>query len=621
MRRLVRALRAHARASHASHAATQHAAVALPRGFASIVRDARAVLEEHPCQWFTAAREVGPRRIVLHVGPTNSGKTHAALQSLLGAHSGVYCAPLRLLAWEASDKANAAGVPCNLVTGQEVTHVPGARHVACTVEMADVGSFRDVAVVDEIQLLGDPHRGWAFTRALLGLPVAELHLCGDPAAVPLVQRLVQKCGDTLEVVTYNRLLPLRVTRSPVAVSDAATGDALVAFSRRDVHALRNAVEEDTKHRCAIVYGGLPPEARTAQAQLFNSAKGRSGCAVLAASDAIGMGLNLSIGRVVFSSLHKYDGTSRRPLHAAEIRQIAGRAGRFGSKYEEGLVSAVAADASAVELDHLRLALAQPPVPVPTAGLFPLPSHIEHLAALHPRHGLVGALWAFASATPPQDFHLRSMDDVIAAAGHVAELGLPLRAQLTLALSPVDTGQPGALAALLAYARCLAVNGVVPLAAAGAAMPSIARLPRTQGELAALEEGSQVCDLYIWLAARMPDAFPEVGVARTLRSAIGVAIMEGLHLLARPPASRAQAKAKAKAAQTAFDAATQALAVAVAATEAAAPRVGAAAWHALGLAQGDSASGKGTSTSKRRNASGWDTAKGHAGAAVAALTRL
>ena len=566
MRRLRTALRAH------SHAA------ATCRNYASIVRDASAMLQEHPSHWYPAARECGPRRLFLHVGPTNSGKTHSALQALLRAHSGMYCAPLRLLAWEASDRANAAGVPCNLVTGQERTEIEGARHVACTVEMADVGTYHDVAVVDEIQLLGDPHRGWAFTRALLGLCVSELHLCGDPAAVPLVKRLVEQCGDTLEVVTYSRLLPLRVTKTPVSVDDVAAGDAFVAFSRRDVHALRNVVEEETKHRCAIVYGGLPPEARTAQAQLFNNARGKSGCSVLAASDAIGMGLNLSIGRVVFSTLQKFDGTSRRHLNAAEIRQIAGRAGRYGSKFDEGLVSAMASDGSCVELEHLRLALAQAPVPVPTAGIFPLPEHIERIAALHPRHGLCGALWAFASVTPPPDFHLRSMEDVIAAAGHVAPLGLPLRTQLTLALSPVDTGQPAALAALLAFARNLAASGVVPLVAAGGSMPSMTRLPRTQAELASLEEGSQICDLYIWLAARMPEAFPEVEVARTMRSAIGVAIMEGLHLLARPPATRAKAKAQAKAAQSAFDAATQAVAVALAETEAMSPRSGFGAWQ-------------------------------------------
>ena len=594
MRRLAaRALRAALRSPTPVHES---------RGYASIVRDAAAVFEQHPAEWYSAARDVRPRRLVLHVGPTNSGKTHSALQALLAAKSGVYCAPLRLLAWEASDRANSGGVPCDLVTGQEVTSISGAQHVACTVEMADVGTYREVGVVDEVQLLGDVNRGWAFTRALLGLCVGELHLCGDPAAVPLVTRLVEQCGDSLEVVHYKRLLPLRVATTPVGISHVAPGDAFVAFSRRDVHSLRNGVEEETKHRCAIVYGGLPPEARTAQAQLFN-ARGRDGCSVLAASDAIGMGLNLSIRRVVFSTLRKFDGVTKRHLTPAEIRQIAGRAGRYGSKYDEGLVSAISHDGSGIELDHLRTALAQPPVAVPTAGLFPMPSHLEHLAALHPRHGLCGALRAFAGVTPLPDFHLRSMEDVIDAASHVAHLGLPLRHQITLALSPVDTGQPASLAALISFARSLAATGIVPLHVAGAAVPSLERLPRNQGELAALEEGSQVCDLYVWLASRLPAEFPEVEVARTMRAAAGVAIMEGLRLLARPPASRSVAKAKAQKGQTAFEAATLAVQHAMAELELQAPRNGVGAWDAVLGAQPQPRSrdgGDGASSRRRRN---------------------
>ena len=567
------------------------------------MRDAAAVFEQHPAEWYSAARDVRPRRLVLHVGPTNSGKTHAALQALLSAQSGMYCAPLRLLAWEASDRHNSAGVPCDMVTGQEVTSVPGARHVACTVEMADVGTYRDVGVVDEIQLLGDPHRGWAFTRALLGLCVGELHLCGDPAAVPLVTRLVEQCGDSLEVIHYHRLLPLRVATAPVGISNVAPGDAFVAFTRRDVHSLRNGVEEDTKHRCAIVYGGLPPEARTAQAQLFN-ARGREGCSVLAASDAIGMGLNLSIRRVVFSTLRKFDGISKRHLTPAEIRQIAGRAGRYGSKYDEGIVSAISHDGSGIELDHLRTALAQPPIPVPTAGLFPLPSHLEQLAAMHPRHGLCGALRAFAGVKPLPDFHLRSMEDVIDAASHVSHLGLPLRHQITLALSPVDTGQPASLAALVSFARSLAATGIVPLHVAGAAVPSLERLPRNQGELVALEEGSQVCDLYIWLASRLPAEFPELEVARTMRQAAGVAIMEGLRLLARPPASRSVAKTKALQGQTAFESATLAVQHAMAQLELQAPRSGVGAWDAaVGAQPQHSSDGPDISAGRRRRNAG------------------
>ena len=198
---------------------------------------AAAVLDP-PEWWWPAARAVR-RRIVLHVGPPNSGKTHAALAALMAAESGVYCAPLRLLAWEAAERIGAPQRPCSLLTGQERRVVPGAKHIACTVEMADVLARVHVAVIDEIQLLADARRGWAFTRALLGVPAAELHLCGSAEAETLVAALAADAGESVEVRRYVRLLPLSPAKAPLReLRDVRAGDALVAFSRREVRGSR-----------------------------------------------------------------------------------------------------------------------------------------------------------------------------------------------------------------------------------------------------------------------------------------------------------------------------------------------------------------------------------------------
>ena len=111
-----------------------------------------------PHKWYPAARAMSPRRIVMHVGPTNSGKTFRALERLRQAKSGVYLAPLRLLAWEVSERLSDEGVPCDLLTGQERELREGARHVACTVEMADSTSSVEVAVIDEAQMIADSDR-------------------------------------------------------------------------------------------------------------------------------------------------------------------------------------------------------------------------------------------------------------------------------------------------------------------------------------------------------------------------------------------------------------------------------------------------------------------------------
>lgn len=114
------------------------------------------------------------------------------------------------------------------------------------------------------------------------------------------------------------------------------GDCIVAFSRNDIHSIKREIERRTQYRCCVVYGNLPPETRVSQATLFNDPQ--SEYDVLVASDAIGMGLNLNISRVVFSTLWKFDGIERRPLTDSEIKQIAGRAGRFRSLFPTGEVT-------------------------------------------------------------------------------------------------------------------------------------------------------------------------------------------------------------------------------------------------------------------------------------------
>ncbi len=121
-----------------------------------------------PEHWYPLARSMPRRKVVLHVGPTNSGKTYRAIKALADAKSGIFCGPLRLLAWEVYEKLNTMGVPCTLVTGQEKEIAVGANHVSCTVEMCDLDRRVDVCVIDEMQIIGSSDRGWAWTQALLG---------------------------------------------------------------------------------------------------------------------------------------------------------------------------------------------------------------------------------------------------------------------------------------------------------------------------------------------------------------------------------------------------------------------------------------------------------------------
>ncbi|KAA8491524.1 DExH-box ATP-dependent RNA helicase DExH18, mitochondrial [Porphyridium purpureum] len=305
---------------------------------------------------YAGARAI-KRRIVYHYGPTNSGKTHSALQRLCGLEggdgeaparrdksvplTGLYAGPLRLLAQELHERMNDGGVHTNLKTGQEQVLVPFATHVACTVEMVDLATFWDVAVIDEVQLIANPQRGWAWTRALMGLQCPEIHVCGDASALALVRRLARQCGDSFSTQAYERRNPLRVA-SKTLKGDCAKvqkGDCVVVFSRDLAYQMRELIEQSTKLRCCIVYGRLPPHVRAQQARLFNDP--RSNYDVLVATDAIGMGLNLNIARIVFSSMSKHVMCSvqrklvRRELEAPLVRQIAGRAGRDVRTFLDG----------------------------------------------------------------------------------------------------------------------------------------------------------------------------------------------------------------------------------------------------------------------------------------------
>lgn len=260
----------------------------------------------YPAEWYPHARSI-QRTIHLHVGPTNSGKTYHALKRLEGCKVGFYAGPLRLLAQEVYHRFKDNGIACSLVTGDEVKSPEGGelpRVVSNTVEMVNLGQAYDVGVIDEIQMMADPSRGWAWTRAVLGSQASELHLCGEVRAVPLVRELCALTGDILEIHRYERLNPLEVMPHSLKgdLNNLQKGDCLVAFSRVGIHALKADIEKTTGRRAAIVYGGLPAEIRTQQARLFNDPD--NDYDFLVASDAIGMGLNLWVGPSSF--LRKLD---------------------------------------------------------------------------------------------------------------------------------------------------------------------------------------------------------------------------------------------------------------------------------------------------------------------------
>ena len=264
-------------------------------------------------------RRTQPETVVAHLGPTNSGKTHSALEFLAESGRGVFAAPLRMLAQEAHRRlaAQLGEERVGLITGEERIN-EGAPIVCCTAEMAPQRG--EVLVLDEIQWADDEERGSAWTRLLLAGEYRHILLLGAVEALPLVQNAFPQA----ELRFFERKAPLDWVGS-VAFQSLRPGTVVVAFSRRAVLALAGELNRRYEGRVAVLYGAMPLGSRRVEIERFVS--GRAD--LCAATDVLGHGVNLPCETLLFAETTKFDGQERRDLHPWEIAQIAGRAGRFG----------------------------------------------------------------------------------------------------------------------------------------------------------------------------------------------------------------------------------------------------------------------------------------------------
>ncbi|MDQ0197888.1 DEAD/DEAH box helicase [Neobacillus ginsengisoli] len=315
---------------------------------------------------------------VLHIGETNTGKTYHALERMKEATSGLYLAPLRLLALEVYDKLNAEHTLCSLKTGEEEKIVPNARHTSCTVEMFHEKDYYDVVVIDEAQMITDKDRGFSWYKAITKANAKEVHIIGSKNSKTMLLELL---GDSdIEIHEYNRDTPLEVESKEFNIKHIKKGDALICFSRRRVLETASRLQNDG-HSVSMIYGSMPPETRKKQIQQFNKGKTK----VIVATDAIGMGLNLPIRRIVFLENEKFDGTRRRLLTSQEVKQIAGRAGRKGI-YDIGKV------AFTNDIKMMRRLLMQEDEPVHTFAIAPTNSVFERFQRYYRDLGSFFELW-------------------------------------------------------------------------------------------------------------------------------------------------------------------------------------------------------------------------------------
>ena len=260
-------------------------------------------------------------KITAVLGPTNTGKTYLAIETMLSFDSGMIGFPLRLLAREVYDKIikKISVDKVALITGEEKIIPPNAKYFLCTVESMPINKHLDFVGIDEIQMCADHERGHIFTDRLLNLRGEKLTMLMGSSTI---KSIVNKLGEDTEFINRERLSQLSYVGHK-KISRINRKTVIIAFSTEEVYAIAELVRRQ-KGGAAIVMGSLSPKTRNAQVQLYQSGD----VDFLVATDAIGMGINMDLENVFFSNLKKFDGRKLRRLNMSEIGQIAGRAGRY-----------------------------------------------------------------------------------------------------------------------------------------------------------------------------------------------------------------------------------------------------------------------------------------------------
>jgi ATP-dependent RNA helicase SUPV3L1/SUV3 len=435
------------------------------------------------------------REIIFHVGPTNSGKTHEALQQLKEADSGYYLAPLRLLALEGYERLKAQGVGVSLITGEEEIIDEESTHISSTIEMMNSSVEVEVAVIDEIQMINDRDRGWAWANALIGVPAKRVILTGSVDALDAVTQLCDYLEEPLEVIHFERKNELKLLSHPTPIKQIEKGTAIVAFSRRDVLGLRQQLSN--YYEVSVVYGNLSPEVRREEARRFR--EGESD--ILVATDAIAMGLNLPIKTLLFYKDNKFDGLRRRELLPTEVAQISGRAGRYGLE-EIGYIGAL--DSRTLERIESLFYAPLPSIQLPFSVMASL-EHVMLIGEILETENLSIILNFFAENMEFEGpFVAANIESMLEIAAIVSEYDLDLKTRFHLACAPASISSPYIESVFHRYIKQLEANRVVSY------IPprDLPKYAQTNEMMLNAEDRVREISLYLWLSFKFGDLFPD-----------------------------------------------------------------------------------------------------------------
>lgn len=443
------------------------------------------------------------RRLIFHTGPTNSGKTYTAFQQLKKAGTGYYLAPLRLLALEGYESLRDDGVSASLITGEEQLLDEDATHISSTIEMLSFETEVDCCVIDEVQMIDDRDRGWAWANAIIGAPAKTVIMTGSPNAREAIIALAEYLGEPLEIVEFERKNPLELLKSPTPIDAIEPKTAVIAFTRSN--ALRLKQQLSKTYRTSVIYGNLSPEVRREEARRFREGE----TDILVATDAISMGLNLPIKTLLFSKADKFDGQNQRNLTATEVRQISGRAGRYGLS-EKGYVGALTGDVLKTISSLFTKEIEPIALPFNVMANF---DHIMLVSNILEEKSLSEIIDFFVLNMKFEGpFRAANLESMQEASAIVDRYDLDMRTKYTLATAPLSTSSPLVMAAFERYVRALEQKkpiAYIPPRALG-------NYALSMEELQEAEDRIKEISLYLWLSYRMGEYFVDAEKARMFR---------------------------------------------------------------------------------------------------------
>ncbi len=443
------------------------------------------------------------RKLVLHIGPTNSGKTYTAMEQLRRGGTGYYLAPLRLLALEGYEDLRDHGINASLITGEEQIVDEDATHISSTIEMLSFESEVDCAVIDEVQMIGDRDRGWAWANAIIGAPAKVVIMTGSPNSREAVVALAEYLGEPLEIIEFERKNPLELLPHTTSINAIEPQTAIIAFTRSN--ALRLKQQLSQTYKTSVIYGNLSPEVRREEARRFREGETE----ILVATDAIAMGLNLPIKILLFSKADKFDGQSQRDLTAGEVQQISGRAGRYGLS-EKGYVGALSPEVLKKITPLFSKNAEVIKIPFNVMANF---DHIQLVSTILEEKSLSAIIEFFVENMKFEGpFRAANLESMSEASAIVDRYDLDMRTKYILSTAPLSTGSLLVMAAFERYVRALAQAKPI------AYIPPrhLGSHAQTTEELQEAEDQIKEISLYLWLSYRLGKFFVDSEKARSYR---------------------------------------------------------------------------------------------------------